>query len=298
MEKIDYHFLKSWKPILIISCIVVFLFQGFYYLHPANHAWMFNGTFSWLNLLRFLLIDQILLECISVGMIFRLIIVFSEYFKIDELSLSFRGISQYFLKFLPLFLVSFFFFSPATLTARFLFHHLPALPWSVYWKEYFFLSSELYLVYLIPALMYGYGGLILNLLSNYKKQEIRPQKDKSSTFQKHLAVKNASGLQIIEIKNIKWIERKNRKYYVYSTAGEFLTDLTITELEAILDPQQFIRVNRASVVNIAQIQGYSFWENEKYILRLCDGKEFVVSRQRMKGVKEMLQLYSGKFLPQ
>lgn len=291
MEKIDYHFLKSWKPILIISSIVVLLFQGFFYLHPANHAWMFNGNFSWVNLLRFLFIDQIFLECISVGILFRLIIAYSNYFKIDEFSLSFRGISHYFLKFLPLFLVSFFLFSPATLTARFLFHHLPTLPWSMYWQEYFFLSSELYLVYLIPALMYGYGGLMINLLYHHKK-ESRQKKEKSDSFPKHLEVKNASGLQILETQKINWIERENRKYHVFSTVGEFLTDLTITELESILDPQQFIRVNRASLVNIDQIQGYSFWENEKYILRLHNGKEFVVSRQRMKGVKERLWLDS------
>lgn len=292
MIKLNYDLLKSWKAILLISSISILLFQGFFYLHPANQSWMSSGDFSWSNLLRFLLIDQILLECLSVWIVFRLIILYARWFNLDQVSLSFPAIGLYLVKFLPLLLVSYFIFSPVTLTARFLLHYFPHLPWQIYFQEYFLLRLDLYLVYLIPSLMYGYGGLLLNLLYHYKKQPNTPAKEPEEP-PSHLEVKGPHGITLLASNEINWIERKDRKYHVHSTKGAFLTDIPLAQLESQLPPSRFMRINRAAIVNIDLIEGYSFWENEKYVVRLKNGKEFVVSRQRIKALKKELQRRSS-----
>ncbi|MBX2966344.1 MAG: LytTR family transcriptional regulator [Cyclobacteriaceae bacterium] len=47
----------------------------------------------------------------------------------------------------------------------------------------------------------------------------------------------------------------------------------------------FFRVNRGVIINLNYLKNYSYWENNKYILRLNNGKEFTSSRERIKNLK-------------
>ena len=61
-------------------------------------------------------------------------------------------------------------------------------------------------------------------------------------------------------------------------------------LEKELD-QNFISINRSTLINLAYFKDYSFWENEKYIIRMTDGQEFNSTRERLKLLKVRLKAY-------
>ena len=65
---------------------------------------------------------------------------------------------------------------------------------------------------------------------------------------------------------------------------------TLSELEEILVPKGFLRINRSVIINRAYVHNYSFWEYDKFILRMKDEAitEFIVSRDRMKQIKGQL----------
>ena len=164
--KLNYDLLKSWKAILSTSFMIVLLYQAIIYLHPNNSEWISDGSFSFSNLFEFLVIDQFLLECITVTIVFQVIRIFGLKMKLNELRLTLKDVGMYELKFLPVLLISFFVFAPFTLTARFLFHYLPNLNSEIYFNEYFF-STSLYFNYLTPVFLIGYIIINVNLIHQY-----------------------------------------------------------------------------------------------------------------------------------
>jgi two-component system, LytTR family, response regulator len=86
-----------------------------------------------------------------------------------------------------------------------------------------------------------------------------------------------------------WMDVENKNYLVHTAAGVFKTKFTITELEEKLNPNKFFRINRATIINLKYFKNYSFWEYDKYIVRLNDNKtEFVMQRARLKDLKDVL----------
>ena len=101
----------------------------------------------------------------------------------------------------------------------------------------------------------------------------------------------------LRVDQIAWFEKEGRKYYAYTENGRFVIGLNLRELETKLGTFKFVRINRSAIVNIELIKDYSYWENEKYILRLYNGKEFVVNRSRLKQIKAHLADYRKNGLP-
>lgn len=71
--------------------------------------------------------------------------------------------------------------------------------------------------------------------------------------------------------------------------GRSIVENTITELSAILDPEQFFQVNRNIITSIKAINKFSGYFNRRLILQLLPGNyEVIVSRERVHLFKEWL----------
>ena len=68
-------------------------------------------------------------------------------------------------------------------------------------------------------------------------------------------------------------------------------DSTISELEEKLDPAVFIRIHRATLLNLDYVEEVTSWFGGGMIVRLKDGKrtELQIARDRLKQVKERLE---------
>jgi DNA-binding LytR/AlgR family response regulator len=66
-------------------------------------------------------------------------------------------------------------------------------------------------------------------------------------------------------------------------------DQTLNELETLLDPSRFVRIHRASIVNLSAIQQLDKWV-DGVLVRLKDEKrtELPVARDRVRGLKQRL----------
>jgi two-component system, LytTR family, response regulator len=78
--------------------------------------------------------------------------------------------------------------------------------------------------------------------------------------------------------------------YAATGAKNYAVDYTIQELEQKLDPARFVRVHRASLVNVDHVQELHSWFAGKMMVRLKDAKhtEIAVSRDRVCGLKQRL----------
>ena len=277
---------------MLTTLIVIVAYLAIIYLHPENLDWVGSDEFSMANLIRFVLIDQFLIECITVAMVFQLIRIYANKAGLTEVRLQPKELLLYELKFLPLLLITFFFFAPFSLTARFLLHYLPDLVGAVYFDEYFY-SLKLYINYLPPVLLIGYFIINVNLLRIYNEQLGQTREDlhttKTRRIKERLMASDEFGEVFVEVEKIFWIEREDRKTFAHTSEDRYRLKESISEIEAKLNPDRFVRINRSSIINLECLLNYSFWENDKYIVRLKDSdKEFVMSRERLQKIKHLL----------
>ena len=78
--------------------------------------------------------------------------------------------------------------------------------------------------------------------------------------------------------------------YASTPAKNYVVDHTIQELEQKLDPRKFIRIHRATLLNLDYIHELHAWFAGRMLVRLKDEKrtELSVSRDRVRTLKERL----------
>jgi len=92
----------------------------------------------------------------------------------------------------------------------------------------------------------------------------------------------------LDLEKIIWFEKNERYSIAISIEGRFSIRYNLTQLESILPKNIFFRINRVNILNINFVQNYSFWENDKYIVRIKndDKTQFTMSRDRLKSFNE------------
>lgn len=69
-----------------------------------------------------------------------------------------------------------------------------------------------------------------------------------------------------------------------TAAGSFEVDATLAEVQDRLDPEDFIRVHRSHIVNLAHVTGIRRYDERRFTVQLDNGTRLVTSRQ---GAKEL-----------
>jgi two-component system LytT family response regulator len=72
-----------------------------------------------------------------------------------------------------------------------------------------------------------------------------------------------------------------------TAAGTFSLDGSLGELEARLDPADFVRVHRGHLVNLAHVVSIRRYDERRLSLRLDDGSTLVASRSGSQALREM-----------
>ena len=69
-----------------------------------------------------------------------------------------------------------------------------------------------------------------------------------------------------------------------------VVDPTIAELESKLNPARFVRIHRATILNLDHLRELHTWFGGKMVARLKDAKktELAVSRDRVRALKDRL----------
>jgi two-component system LytT family response regulator len=101
-------------------------------------------------------------------------------------------------------------------------------------------------------------------------------------------VKDGSGLQVLAVDAIDYIESQADYVAFHSGGREHLKAQRISELEAQLDPAQFVRVHRSFIINLAALQGLEKTASDAHLARMRNGKRIPVSRSGYEKLKSVL----------
>jgi len=292
---LTFRFAKGWRW-LWFTLLGVLLYQfftlqrsGFGELGP-----LLKGQV--LEYLRSLLGYYVLFELVSVFIFMRLATQYVRLTGMGRIVLNLSGVLGHQLRFLPFVLGSILVFGPITNGLRYLAVFYPDYTWASYFPEYFF-TARMYVNYLLPFLIFGYLVLNINLFLDYNDwQRARFERLKQPaegpsphSFLKTVEARDEEGETLLAVPDVLWFEVEEKNYRAFTLGKTYNIRKTLGELEAELDPAKFFRVNRAVIINLAFLKNYSFWENDKYILRLTDDKtEFVMQRLRLKELRGRL----------
>jgi two-component system LytT family response regulator len=107
-----------------------------------------------------------------------------------------------------------------------------------------------------------------------------------------LIVKSNGRLLFLKTEEISWIEADDKHVHLHLPESSYTIRQTMRTLESRLNPKQFIRIHRSTIVNIGFIREFSFLLTGEPTLLLDDGTQLMVGP----GYKDNLSSFLGESL--
>ena len=102
----------------------------------------------------------------------------------------------------------------------------------------------------------------------------------------HVAVKSKHGVRVVPVEQIDWFESAGNYVRLHVGSERFLLRQTMQGLEQKLDPTQFVRIHRTTIVNVQRIRDTRPASHGDHIVVLHDGTQLQMSRayrERLEG---------------
>jgi two-component system LytT family response regulator len=103
-----------------------------------------------------------------------------------------------------------------------------------------------------------------------------------------LMVKTAGRVIFIRTEEIDWVEAYDNYLRLHVAGRAHLLRQTMNELEAALNPEQFARIHRSTIVNLDRVKELHSHFNGEHLVILHDGTELKLSRNRREWLEQLL----------
>lgn len=111
----------------------------------------------------------------------------------------------------------------------------------------------------------------------------------SAEYVRQLPVHARKRIRLLDVDSISHIVSEDRIIRVYDEEGQrYWTNETLDQLQRRLDPEQFFRIHRSSLVNLRGEFEIEPWEDGRLRLHLKGGKTLTVARERAKLLRERI----------
>jgi two-component system LytT family response regulator len=93
-------------------------------------------------------------------------------------------------------------------------------------------------------------------------------------------VKHDDRISFVNASDVDWIEAEGNYAVLHAAGAAHRIRLTLQAIERQLDPRQFARIHRSTIVNLARVREIQPWFGGDYIAILNGGRKLRVSRTR------------------
>lgn len=127
-----------------------------------------------------------------------------------------------------------------------------------------------------------YGAVLLKAI-----REAREVK-----FKERFTVKAGSKIRLVEVADIACFYSRDKGSYIFTHSGKhFLIDHSMEQLEQLIDPKKFHRINRKQLVHISAIDKVIQYTNSRLRIELKQtfDDDLIVARERVKVFKDWLE---------
>jgi two-component system LytT family response regulator len=114
--------------------------------------------------------------------------------------------------------------------------------------------------------------------------------NKSERYADRIASRTGERVEFVELSRVTHFFASEKLTYAATATKNHVIDHTIQELEEKLDPRKFLRIHRATLLNIDYVHELHSWFAGRMMVRLKDEKhtELTISRDRVRALKERL----------
>jgi DNA-binding LytR/AlgR family response regulator len=110
-------------------------------------------------------------------------------------------------------------------------------------------------------------------------------------YKTRFVIKVGEHLKTIEVQDIRYFFTQDKTSFCATAENRnFILDYSIEQLESLLDPQQFFRINRKYIVRSNAIQDIISYTNSRLrlVLKGSEDNNIIVARERVQEFKEWL----------
>lgn len=120
---------------------------------------------------------------------------------------------------------------------------------------------------------------ILSLLKEFRR---------GRTYSDRLLIKDRHRIVVVNADDIDWLEAQGDYVGVHVGEKTYLVQQRLKDLCARLNPEQFVRIHRSTVVNFDRIKEMRSLGDGRYKVILVDGTQLVLSRSAAKSLSSRL----------
>jgi two-component system LytT family response regulator len=111
------------------------------------------------------------------------------------------------------------------------------------------------------------------------RQNLRPAQTPVQAYWKRLLVQGPRLARFVQVAEIDWVEADRNYVVLHCGSQEHLIRSTMDAFAQRLDPNEFVRINRSTVVNLDRVRELQPWTHGEYKVILEGGKELMWSRR-------------------
>ena len=112
----------------------------------------------------------------------------------------------------------------------------------------------------------------------------------SNRFKSRFVTKIGDNIQTVGVEDILYFYTEYKGVYLVTAQQKLLISYTLEEIEEMIDPQTFFRLNRKYIASINSIDKIKTYSNSRLKLDLlnCDDQEVLISREKASQFKSWL----------
>lgn len=135
-------------------------------------------------------------------------------------------------------------------------------------------------------------GLLDEVSDPRKDEAAAPVSDPSVRYRERFPVPGRRGVTLVDAGKVDWIEASGDYATLHAGEKTHLLRTTMTELERVLDPTEFLRIHRSTIVRLKRIRRLLTDDHGDYIAVLEEGRRLRVGRTYRDVVLQRLGLRS------
>lgn len=93
-----------------------------------------------------------------------------------------------------------------------------------------------------------------------------------------LEVKSQGRIDYVDVNDTLWLEAEGNYVTLHTEKREHLARITMARLEETLDPSQFLRISRSTIVNLHAVQSLRSLGHRDHVVELQNGRQLPVTR--------------------
>jgi len=105
---------------------------------------------------------------------------------------------------------------------------------------------------------------------------------------RRLLIRSRGRISFVPVTDIEWIESAGNYLHLHIGESVHIMRGTMKDMEAQLDPREFLRIHRSTMVRIDRIRELKPWPTGEYVVLLQSGKELTLSRGYRSRVRALL----------